>query len=252
MPLPVRSPYGIRNKSPLRVPVEPTRPNWVNVLLKMRKVLVPNADERTAARWSQESASGQLGGATRTGETYSRKIQREFTAGLRSQDIFPASATTSLAARMPWPVGRRTGPPASPTGLDYPTRGPQAVRTVYPPRADPYGQILTSQDRRYSGDAPADYVPVAGGAQNPQNLDYGAPPWRVPLMRRSGLSLQATPGSFGWPANQDGLAGRYIIAPPRWSDPTRGTRAASGIKGRVAGGASTTRVPAAFVPREVS
>lgn len=252
MPFSVRSPYGIRTPDVMPSPPSPSRPNWMLPLLRIRDVILPNLANSSAKRWRDERTATNLGGPNPApSAAYPRKLQREWSGGLRAESIFPASGTTRAAAPLPWPQGRPTGPPSSRTGLDYPRVGPQAARPVMPPRAAPYGQILTADDHRVP---PQDLVPVAGGAQNPQNLDYGPAPWRVPFMRRSGLSLQASPTSFGWPVNQDGLAGRFIIAPPVWAEALRGTRAASGVRGRTAGAERQgyKRIPAVYVPREVS
>jgi hypothetical protein len=87
-------------------------------------------------------------------------------------------------------------------------------------------------------------------------LDYGPTPWRVPYMRKSGLSLMAGPHQFATQQQYSGTAsvggpsGSVLAAPPVWSDITRGSRGVSGIMQRVQG-PGRSNVPGVFTPSEV-
>jgi hypothetical protein len=232
-----RSPYYIRNKAAKPMPASETRPNWVNRLLHLRKIISPNRDELTAKRYEAQSTSSNVG-AGDPRSTYQTKLQSGWTAGLRSDAIFPTARASTLASAPNWPQGTPTGPPLSRSGRDRPHATPEASSPVWMPGQDGYRQTHSRNDRHRS-----DYTGYRG-------LDHGPAPFRVPLVRRGGLELMAGVSQHGFYQTSGGLGGNKIISPPVWSDVTRGTRSASGIKGRVQG-SGREHLPAVFTPKEV-
>lgn len=242
-----RSPYGIRTSNSAQTPVKPvgSRPNWIQTLMNYRQVLTPNADELMRQRYIAQSNSAQLPRGTVT-DTYYTKLQADYSGGRRSGDVTPASTNSGRAFTPPWPVGTPFGPPRSVRGRDIPRPGisPESVnQPLVMPRPAPYIQYHSASDRRRR-----DYVPVTGGRA--PGLDYGPAPWRVPNLRKTGLSLMSGDQQFSTQQWASGIGYCLPVGPPAWSDRTRGTRSVSGILQRVQG-PGREHVPATFVPREV-
>lgn len=237
-----RSPYYIRN-NPVHPPVLPNKPNWLESLLHWWNVTIPNRDQKTAQEYERTGNSGQTAPA-QSGGDYNTRIKASWHGGLRSDGVFP-NVRPSTDLRFPWPVGTNTGQPQSPVGRDLPTTGPDvAGGPIYMPRRAPNLQIHSSSDQRRQ-----DFIPIGGG-RGEHGLDYGAAPWRVPCTRKSGLSLMAGPGAFGFQQWYSGVGGCLPVSPPNWSAATRGTRGVSGILSRVQG-PGRARVPGVFTPTEV-
>lgn len=253
-----RSPYYIRTRS-----IKP--PEQVGVLtgvakfkLHLKRIFAVDEtmSERAMRRYREQSNTFNLGpGAgdnpapipghpTERVKNYQTKLQANWTGRLRAnpQDDF---ISDTQGIQQPWPQGTPVGHPHNRvTNQDKMRPGILGRRLKTYPIADPYGQLLSSTGRH----PVSDFVGVAG--RTSQGLDYGPPPWRVPLIRRTGLSLMAGPLQFGTMQNASTLAGNLIVVPPKVSNPTQGVRAVSGIRGRVQGG-GRSHLPAVFAPREV-
>jgi hypothetical protein len=248
-----RSPYGIRTPA-VTPPVIANKPNWMQSILqrwfmlsrpnKAEATMLEHEDEATTILWHKGE------------DSYSVKLRAAHSAGTQSQNIFPlteASTDTTFA----WPSGGTSfGPPRNQRlRRDFLRGGPPLTqKPAYFPGAQATGQLHSATDM-----ASDDRFPISGG--RPQySLDFQKPPWRVPLTRKSGLSLMAGPSQFGHQQQFAGVIGgggartqrsfALLMAPPSWSDATRGTRGVSGILQRVQG-PGTARIPAAFTPSEV-
>jgi hypothetical protein len=240
MPL-ERSPYYIRNTA-VKPPALPGKPNWLQSLIHWWKVRTPNADMRVALAYEKTANTGQI---RPIGGEYQTKQAAAWAGGVTSGDVLPIFRP-STDIRMPWPVATPTGQPANQRiGRDFAIVGPEAARgRTIAPRPAPYLQTHSSNDRQRR-----DLIPIGGGRKE-HGLDYGESPWRVPLNRKSGLSLSAGIAAFGMQQWFAGVGGTLPVSPPVWQDYTRGTRGASGILSRVQG-PGRARVPATFTPSEV-
>ena len=241
-----RSPYGIREPA-VKPPVFPSRPNWLHSLLKYREVLIPNAAVDRMRTWLPKTTATT---SPRFPSDYDTKVRGFQSSGLSSMEPYPL-VEPSTVMRPPWPIGTVTGQPSDKRGRDYQPRSFPGMRgPVYGAETAKYGALHSAQDRRRR-----DLVPISG-ARPSFGLDYGAAPWRVPFIRKSGLQLMAgvcqfsTQQFYSGVAGVSGPSGSILMAPPTWSDYTRGLRGVSGITQRVQG-PGRSRVPAVFVPREV-
>jgi hypothetical protein len=186
-------------------------------------------------------------------DDYTTKLEAQQTSGLGTYQHFPLIGSSGWTT-YPWPVGTPTGRPASRDGRDVPRRDFAGwIQPIYTMPTQPYIGLHSSTRRpdidRHSPPAPDGFVTLSGGRPG-FSLDFQAPPWRVPCIRKSGLGLMAGPSQIGLQQVYAGLGGAVLAAPPKWSAVTRGTRGASGILGRVQG-PGRSRTPATFVPREV-
>lgn len=274
---PSRSPYGIREPA-VKPPVLPNKPNWMQSLLHLRNIMFPNRAELNEAHYIETSNTGQTQASA---SSYETKLRADWQGGRRSDEITDLHGL-STGIRPPWPVGTPTGPPQDQKRKrDFPHIGPEALSPTYQPMASPY-QALRSSTPGFAWDPSAadgssgreDLVPIGGRQQmfrytgkdvvktvpsDPSlgyGLDYGPAPWRVPFMRKSGLSLMAGTMQFGQQQQYSGVAGvagpsgSILAAPPVWGDVTRGSRGVSGILQRVQG-PGRSNVPAVFTPSEV-
>lgn len=184
---------------------------------------------------------------------YGTQLERAWQTRTRSDQILPI--VRPAGSTVPWPVGTEFGRPQSKTGRDYPPHGlePIDTRHIIEPIPSPYTAKVRSNQDHYR----RNLVPVTGGQS--EGLDFGPAPDRIPYLRRlTGISLKAGPSQFSTQQFYDNISGAgsipgssIVIAPPAWSNKTRGYRSTSGILSRVQGGGSQ-RVPAVFVPQQVS
>lgn len=182
---------------------------------------------------------------------YATKVNAFQNSGLSSFEPYPL-LEPSTDLRFPWPVGTPFGRPSNPRGRDYlPADVPGNRAPEYGPSTQRYGALHSAFDRRRR-----DLIPISG-ARPAMGLDYGPAPWRVPMIRKTGLGLMAGVCQFasqqfwsGYASTGGGSSGTLLMAPPTWSDYTRGLRGSSGIMARVQG-PGRGRVPATFVPRQV-
>jgi hypothetical protein len=258
-------------------PPTPGHPNWLQPLLDLRQVWFPTLRRQQGLRTYDDTAD-----VVRTRPTsYATKLAAVQTGPDSGPSPFPIHGWSNGFAP-PWPVGTTVGQPTSPQGRDVPRVGPEVVRPVYMPRTARYGALHSSSpgwvwDPGAVGPAPRrDLIPVGGRQQMfrirgrdvvpvvPSDaslgygLDYGPAPWRVPFIRKPGMQLMAGPSQYSTQQQWAGVSGvgahspsgSILIAPPVWSDITRGTRGVSGILQRVQG-PGRMNVPAVFVPSEV-
>lgn len=275
------SPYGFGTPA-VHPPVIPNKPNWMQALIHTRNFLFPIASELQAHRLYGDSSTT----VNRREDGYRTKLAALETGPQSGPGPFPIGGYTS-GIGFPWPVGTDFGPPADqqrkndfvPRHLRG--RSSQAVKPVYRPVNAP-NQALHSSTPGFAWDPSAasgadgreDLVPIGGRQQMfryhgkdvvetvPSSralgygLDYGPAPWRVPYMRKSGLSLMAGSMQFATQQQYSGVAsvagpsGSILAAPPVWSDITRGSRGVSGILQRVQG-PGRSNVPGVFTPNEV-
>lgn len=245
-----RSPYGIRTPA-VKPPVLPGKPNWLQGLLARWSVMIgprmdeakslEREDEATTIRWHRGESS------------YSVKLRAAHSAGTMSQNVWPLTeASTDL--RLPWPSGGTSfGPPSNQRlRRDFVRGMPMSAQPAYFPGEQAYGQHKSADSYKQ----PDGLITLSGGRPG-FSLDFQAPPWRVPMLRKSGLSLMAGPCQFGTQQEYAGVIGgggarsqpsfAVLMAPPAWSDATRGTRGVSGILQRVQG-PGRSRIPAVFTP----
>lgn len=274
---PSRSPYGIREPA-VKPPIIPAKPNWMQSLLHYRQIMFPNKAELDEKRYIETSSAAQT---VASGSSYETKLRADWQGGRRSDDITDLHGL-STGLRFPWPQGTDFGPPSDQQRWrDFAWRPPQGMRPVYKPATAPYGALKSSTpgvawdpSAEFGGAGREDLIPIGGRQQmfrftgkdvvrtvpsDPAlgyGLDYGPAPWRVPYMRKSGLSLMAGPHQFGNQQQYSGVVGgsgargSILIAPPVWGDVTRGSRGISGILQRVQG-PGRSNVPGVFVPSEV-
>lgn len=272
---PARSPYGIRE--PAIKPTSPsrTRPNWFVSLLKLNEVRHPLRPDGN--RNFEDSANTVV----RRQDDYRTKLAGVQTGPDSGPHPFPVYGLT-FGVHWPWPQGTDFNEPADRRRKrDYSHMRPQNTRPIYRPVDAPY-QALKSSTPGYAWDPSAregatprrDLVPIGGrqtmftfhgkdvvrtvpsDAALGYGLDYGPAPWRVPYIRKSGLSLMAGPHQHSQQQQYSGVAGvggpsgSILAAPPVWGDVTRGSRGVSGILQRVQG-PGRSNVPGVFVPSEV-
>jgi hypothetical protein len=241
-----RTPYGIREPA-VKPDVLPGKPNWMRSLLKVWKIVnqTPWEKEQAAALQHVEATT-----YPRMKDDYSTKLFAQTQSGIGSGNPLPL-IRPSTDMNYPWPVGNTMGETRAPAKRTYATKPPQATRPIYPAQPQHYGALHSSFDKR------RDSLISLSGGRPAFSLDFQAAPWRVPFIRKSGLGLMAGISQHSSQQTYSGIAGcsggssgTVLMAPPVWSDRTRGVRGVSGILQRVQG-PGRSRTPGVFVPREV-
>lgn len=245
-----RSPYGIKTPT-AKPPVLPGKPNWVTTLLARAQVMFPNMSMVRAREMERTGNTFQIPWQR---DSYTTKLEATGPSALGAENIFPL-IRPAQSTSWPWPVQNEFGPPADQAKKrDFPSRHNDGLRPVtasqiWPPRDQRYRAFRSRKDKLRQ-----DLIPIGGG-RNEHGLDFGPAPDRIPYLHKPGMSLMAGPDQFSTQQYYDNLSGVagpsgcLILAPPVWSNPTRGTRSVSGILQRVQG-PGRSRVPAIFVPRQ--